>query len=213
MKYSLLVVTVPFGKAELISASAVEAGSFGGTVFIGRKISASNLAAAFGLGESKVEVVYIVVEENFRHSIQQSIIHSCENKKVNFGTMFKADVSNLVKTGNLSKGDKNMNASSYELITVILNRGYADDAMAAARKAGAGGGTVVNARGTAREDDAKFFGMHIVPEKEMLMIVVESEKKDAVLEAIKTLPCLSEPGSGIAFCSSASDFTLLGKTK
>ena len=84
--------------------------------------------------------------------------------------------------------------------------------MAAARKAGAGGGTVVNARGTAREDDAKFFGMHIVPEKEMLLIVVEHEKKDAVLESIRTLPCLAEPGSGIAFCSGVNDFTLLGKT-
>ena len=98
-----------------------------------------------------------------------------------------------------------------ELITVILNKGYADDAMAAARKAGAGGGTVINARGTAREDDAKFFGMHIVPEKEMLMIVVDEDKKDAVLEAVKSLDCLSVPGSGIAFSSSVNEFSLLGK--
>ena len=98
-----------------------------------------------------------------------------------------------------------------ELITVILNKGYADDAMAVARKAGAGGGTVISARGTAKESDAKFFGMHIVPEKEMLLIVVEQEKMDAVLEAIRTLPCLAEPGSGIAFCSGVDDFTLLGR--
>ena len=63
----------------------------------------------------------------------------------------------------------------------------------------------------ANENDAKFFGVHIVPEKEMLMIVVDSDKKDAVLEAIRTLPCLSEPGSGIAFTSAVNDVTLLGK--
>ena len=97
------------------------------------------------------------------------------------------------------------------LISVILNKGYADDAMEAAREAGAGGGTVINARGTAREDDEKFFGVHIVPEKEMLVMVVEEDKKTAVLNAIRDLKCLSEPGSGIAFCSSVDDFTLLGK--
>ena len=39
----------------------------------------------------------------------------------------------------------------------------------------------------------------------------EQEKKTAVLEAIRTLPCLAEPGSGIAFCSGVDEFTLLGK--
>ena len=83
--------------------------------------------------------------------------------------------------------------------------------MAAARKAGAGGGTVLNARGTAREDDVKFFGMHIVPEKEMLMIVTEHEKKAAVIEAIRTLPCLEQTGSGITFSAGVENFTVLGK--
>ena len=124
----------------------------------------------------------------------------------------------MMKAGNVThsslQGDVDMaNEMERDLITVIINKGYADDAMAAARKAGAGGGTVINARGTAREDDAKFFGMHIVPEKEMLCIVVEHEKKDAVLEAIRTLPCLAEPGSGIAYCSAVSEFVMLGKKR
>jgi nitrogen regulatory protein PII len=53
--------------------------------------------------------------------------------------------------------------------------------------------------------------MHIVPEKEMLMMVVPSEKKDDVLKAIKELPCLQQPGSGIAFCSGVDSFDILGK--
>mgnify|MGYP002868735433 CR=1 FL=1 len=75
----------------------------------------------------------------------------------------------------------------------------------------AGGGTVINARGTAREDDAKFFGVHIVPEKEMLMIVVPVEKRTEVMDAIQGLPCLSEPGSGIVFSAPVEQFTQLGK--
>ena len=86
---------------------------------------------------------------------------------------------------------------THDVINVIVNRGFADDVMDAARKAGAGGGTVINARGTAREDDERFFGMHIVPEKEMLIIVVEHSNKEKVMSAIQNLECLSEPGSGI----------------
>ena len=100
-----------------------------------------------------------------------------------------------------------------EMITVIVNKGYADDVMAAARSAGAGGGTVLNARGTARETDQRFFGMHIVPEKEMLVILVPADKKDAVMAKIRDLNCLKTPGMGIAWSSGVEDFALLGKSK
>ncbi|MBN1243795.1 MAG: P-II family nitrogen regulator [Spirochaetales bacterium] len=99
----------------------------------------------------------------------------------------------------------------HALVAFILNKGWADDAMAAARKAGATGGTVVAGRGTGREEDVRFFGITLVPEKEILLVLVEDEKADAVLEAVKTVPCLAEPGSGIAFRLEATDFVRLGK--
>lgn len=101
--------------------------------------------------------------------------------------------------------------NTYQMINVIVNKGYAEDAMAAARKAGAGGGTIISARGTAKEGDAAFFGMTIVPEKDMLMILVPSDKKDAIVNAITELPCFDQAGSGIIFCNEAQNFTVLGK--
>ncbi len=212
-KFYLLTAVVPHGKAELISNAAVEAGSFGGTVCIGRSISSNNVIAALGLGSETRDLVYILTENPQHSAIVKSILKVCENEKSNFGYMYILESSKMLKTGNISEGELDMSFTpTNELITIILNKGYADDAMAAARKAGAGGGTVINARGTAREDDEKFFGMHIVPEKEMLMIIVDNDKKDAVLEAIKTLPCLSEPGSGIVFNLPIQEFYNLGKT-
>ncbi len=213
MKYILLVAIVPHDRGELVTGAAVAAGSFGGTVLMGRGISANGLAAALGM-ETSQDVVYILTEEPKKDAIVNAICTASSAEKSHFGSLFSIDADSLIKTGTLSgeKGENSMTATGQrELITVILNRGYADDAMAAARKAGAGGGTVINARGTAREDDAKFFGMHIVPEKEMLLLVVEHSVRDAVLEAIRTLSCLSEPGSGIAFCSGVTDFVPLGK--
>ena len=101
--------------------------------------------------------------------------------------------------------------AEYEMINVIVNKGYAEDAMAAARKAGAGGGTIIGARGTAKEGDATFFGVEIVPEKEMLMILVPADKKEAIVSAVSDLPCFQKAGSGIIFCQAARNFTLLGK--
>ena len=40
----------------------------------------------------------------------------------------------------------------YELIIAIVNRGFADDVMSAAKSAGATGGTIMNARGTGKEE-------------------------------------------------------------
>jgi len=211
-KFTLLISIVPHDKGELVTGAAVQAGSFGGTVLMGRGISANNFAAAMGFGETSKDIVYILVEKKQKSVISAAIIGAAGNEKQNFGCLFSIDADRMLKTGKVSGGEIEMSEKKpRELITVILNKGYADDAMAAARKAGAGGGTVINARGTAKETDAKFFGMHIVPEKEMLLIVVEQEKMDAVLESIRTLPCLAEPGSGIAFCSGVDDFTLLGK--
>lgn len=211
-KYVLLTAVIPHDKADLISNAANAAGSSGGTVFMGRRISPNGVIATLGLGGQTLDLVTILTEREKKSHIIDSIVSATENEKQNFGTIYSLDVNSMLKTGTVTKGEDSMNETkNRELITVILNKGYADDAMAAARKAGAGGGTVINARGTAREDDAKFFGMHIVPEKEMLMIVVEQEKKEAVLESIRTLPCLAEPGSGIAFCAGIEDFMLLGK--
>ena len=102
-------------------------------------------------------------------------------------------------------------ASTHDLITIILNKGFADDVMAAAREAGAGGGTVLHGRGTARPEDATFFGITLVPEKEILLIVSEKEKTAAIFDAMAKLPCLMQPGSGIAFSIEADGFVNLGK--
>lgn len=73
---------------------------------------------------------------------------------------------------------------SYALITVIAEKGCSDMVMDAARAAGAGGGTVVHAKGTATEFTAKFFGVSIAAEKEMIYIVTRRADKDAIMRAV-----------------------------
>ena len=74
-----------------------------------------------------------------------------------------------------------------------------------ARKLGVRGGTIINARGVAREEAAKFFGITLHAEKEILMMAVEKELRDKVLNAIYQEMGMGEKAQGIAFTLPVSE--------
>ncbi|MBR5088613.1 MAG: P-II family nitrogen regulator [Ruminiclostridium sp.] len=88
---------------------------------------------------------------------------------------------------------------SYEMIFCIINAGFSETVMDAAREAGARGGTVIRARGTAGKEAEELFKITIHPDKEVLMILVPKEIKDAVLEAVYKSAGMNTAGQGIAF--------------
>lgn len=92
-----------------------------------------------------------------------------------------------------------MDNKKYEAIFCIVNAGFSDTAMDAARKAGAGGGTILKGRGTASREAEELFNIHIQPEKELLMLLVPTEIKDKVLRALYDAAGLDSAGQGIAF--------------
>lgn len=88
---------------------------------------------------------------------------------------------------------------SYEVVFCIVNAGYSDIVMDAAKEVGARGGTVIHARGTANKEAEQFFHITIQPDKEIVMILVPSEIKDDVLHALYRNAGLKTDGQGIAF--------------
>ena len=88
---------------------------------------------------------------------------------------------------------------THQAIVCIVNIGYAEEVMSAARKFGARGGTVLNARGTASRDAEKFFGITVEPEKEIVLIVVPTECAEDILHALYKEVGLDTAGQGIAF--------------
>lgn len=213
--FDLIMSIVPRNSGELLTHAASKAEAGGGTIAMGRGTASNSILQMLGFGDSAKDIVYILTDSNRTQTIKNALVDASREKKRPFGILFSISVSHFIKTGSVSAESKEETAmaknSTHKLITIIVNRGFAEDAMDAARKAGAGGGTIINARGTAKEGDAKFFGMEIIPEKDMVLILAENEKADAILNAVRTLPCLAKPGSGIAFASPAENFTLLGK--
>lgn len=90
-------------------------------------------------------------------------------------------------------------SNKYEMILAIVNAGFSETVMEAAKEVGARGGTVIHARGTANKEAEQFFHITIQPDKEIVMILVAEEIKDDVLHAIYKSAGLKTEGQGIAF--------------
>lgn len=88
---------------------------------------------------------------------------------------------------------------NHEVIFCIVNAGFSDAVMDAAKEFGAGGGTVIRARGTANTEAEKLFNIVVQPEKEVVMILVERAIRDDILHAVYRAVGLNTPGQGIAF--------------
>ena len=104
-----------------------------------------------------------------------------------------------------------MTTNNHEVIFAIVNAGYAEDAMEVAREQGARGGTIINGRGVAREQEASFFGITIHADKELLMMVVEKDIRDQVLHALYKQMGMQKKAQGIVFSLPVSDVAGLVK--
>ncbi len=89
--------------------------------------------------------------------------------------------------------------TEYELIIVILNQGYSNIVMDAAREKGAGGGTVIHAKGTGMEKAEQFLGVSIAAEKEMIFIVTKTKGKNEIMKAIMEKAGMNSKAKSIVF--------------
>lgn len=87
----------------------------------------------------------------------------------------------------------------HEMIVCIVNAGFSDAVMDAAKEFGAGGGTVLMARGTAAKEAETLFHITVQPEKELVLILVPTAFRDPILHALYRSVGLNTPGQGIAF--------------
>ena len=88
---------------------------------------------------------------------------------------------------------------NYKCIFAIVNTGFSEVAMEAAKSAGATGGTILTARGTASKEAEKFFNISIQPEKEIVMILAKTNLVDDILKSLYKAIGSSTQAQGIAF--------------
>ena len=94
--------------------------------------------------------------------------------------------------------------SEHELIMAIYEKGFTDMVMDAAREAGAYGGTTIRAKGTGA-GAAKFFGLTLAEEKEIVFIVARTEQKKDIMKAIMQKAGIDSKAHALVFSLPVSD--------
>ncbi|MFG6115543.1 P-II family nitrogen regulator [Thalassobacillus devorans] len=199
----LVYVIVDLGLGSKVVQTAKKHGISGGTVLLGRGTLKSRLLNLLGINDVRKEIVMMLsYREKANHVIEQLA------KKFNFikkhkGIVFTISVGKVVGArnykGHKGKEERGVDHSMYQAITVIVEKGNAEEVIGAATKAGSKGGTIINARGSGIHETSKVFAMDIEPEKEIVLILSEKESTEEIVASIRSKLKIDEPGNGIIF--------------
>lgn len=217
MKCLLAILPRPHGQPAY--AAAYAAGAPGGTLLPTRVLSNSSMLQLLGIGEASADLLLSVVPDESVETIVAALQAYVAGARLKAHLLLSVPVCTFSRAAGAaaepSIQETAMPAETapapYQLIVAIVNKGYAEDAMAAARGVGAMGGTVLAARGTAKPGDAEFFGVPLVPEKDQLLMLAPTADAPAILSALQALPCFAEKGAGVVFTLPATSFAPLGR--
>jgi hypothetical protein len=110
-------------------------------------------------------------------------------------------------TESFPEKDRRKMDTKFDLIIAILNQGYSEEFMTVARGAGAGGGTVLSARGLMSTGQVKLFGISVQDEKEIVLILSRNDRKLPIMEAVSKSHGLGSKAEGIVFSVPADNIT------
>ena len=181
-----------------------------------RGTASSDIQLVLGLGEPGKDMVMSLVPGAVLPRLLPALREQLEFSKAGHGIAFTIPLSGISvaasrRATELSahldiKEDTAMqNSIDHDLIVAVVDSDNSDIVFDAAKEAGCRGGTIVRAREVATEEARKIFGLTILPEKEIVMIVVSRAEKQAILKAICN-KILSETGEhGVVFSLPVAD--------
>ena len=89
--------------------------------------------------------------------------------------------------------------SSFECIVTIVDGGYSEYVVDAAKSVGAKGATIVNARGSASQEGDSFYKLNIQPDKQIILILCKEEQTKSIVEAINAKAGLNTKAHALSF--------------
>ena len=160
----------------------------------------------FGLVETKKDVYLAIIPDYLESKILDKVKNTFKLDKEGNGIVFTIPISSSNKflsdsyiNLELNESGEEMKVSNekYHLIVTIVMEGYLEQVMAAAKRGGANGGTVIKARGLANIIPTKILGFNIEPERELVLNVVSDDRKNKVMEEISKEVGIKTPGKGV----------------
>lgn len=186
-----------------------ESGVTLGAVTLGRGTAASDVLDYFGLAAAEKAVLCHPVTRQTWKTIKSGLQKRLHIDVPGTGIAFIVPLSSIGGKKQLQlllngqeyeqEEESTLKDTRYELLVVIANQGYTEQIMDAARAVGAGGGTVIHAKGTGMEAAQQFLGFSLASEKEIVLMVVPTSNKNAVMRAVMDQAGLNAEAKAIAF--------------
>ncbi len=88
---------------------------------------------------------------------------------------------------------------NHDLVVAVINQGFSDELMEAAKEAGATGGTIIHARRTGSEGAFHFLGISVQEEKEIVAILTPKSNRREIMEAINHSCGIRSQAQGFVF--------------
>ena len=89
--------------------------------------------------------------------------------------------------------------NKYECIITIVDGGYSEYAIDAAKEAGAKGATIINGRGSTSKGGENFHKLNIQPDKQIILILCESYQTKSIVESISKKAGMNTKGHALTF--------------
>ncbi len=203
---ALLTMTFVLGEAQCqkFASIAKQRNLRGGTVVLGKGTVKSTTLNLLGIRSQRKEIVSILIAQEQAGELMDFFTKELQLDRPGHGIVYTTPVV----TASMLINDKQdiwvtlrdvEGDCMYKKLTVVVNRGIAEDVIEIARKSGVKGGTIMHGRGTGSEFTEKLFGMQIEPEKELVMILLPSELVEPVVNDLFRELRLDDPGNGILF--------------
>ena len=196
-------------------------------VFDGMGTARNAVLDYLGLGEKAKKIVLSLIPESAEKSILDGVQKEMSLYLVGKGICFTlplTGISSIVANGLIKSGGKENKENSegrkrkmneertHELIIVALENGFAEDAMEAARTAGAAGGTLVHAMTLNNAKAEQLIGVTLQKETEVLLILTKKEGKQSIMNAIRDAVGLKTDAGGVLFSLPVDNLVGVGAT-
>lgn len=173
--------------------------------------ASSSLLKYFGLEKVRKYIYFSLIEYNQKEKIFKYLKNKLKLEKAGNGICFTIPLSSATKYiedkfNKESIMEKKNKEKQYHLIITIITEGFSETVMNTAKKAGAGGGTLIRGRSLYQKTSKReFLGFSIEPEKDVILIVAEENKKNDIMNAIVEKTGLKTKGGASCFSLPISD--------
>ena len=201
--FELIWVIVNFGKGSKIMRAAKKYGITGGTILLAKGTANNSMAEFLGLSDTRKEIIMMGATKRTARSTLKALDNKFNFDMPNHGIAFITAVSEMIGSVGCKATEADIEERGEEAmhcaITVVVDKGKAEEVIDAATAAGSRGGTIINARGSGIHETSKLFFMDIEPEKEIVLIISEKKDADAIITSIGEKLDIEKPGKGIIF--------------